>query len=111
MKGELWFSHIDKATIHKRIYEDRFPFPQNLMWDYPLENIDVKKHQRYIIERVMTRGKLEDFYIILTIYNTNEIIAALQKSKELDKKTANFCERYFDLPIKSLHVSSFYGRD
>jgi hypothetical protein len=110
-KGHTYFKRIDKDKIHKRLHEDAFPFSQNLMWDCALENIDLQKHKRYIIERVMTRGKLEDFYLILKIYNKEEIVAALQRSKELDKKTANFCEHYFELPIKSLHVSTFYGRE
>jgi hypothetical protein len=76
-----------------------------------LENIDIKKHKNYIIERVVTRGFLSDFYIMLSLYSQQEITAALCKATELDRKTANFCEYYFDLPQKSLNVSSFYGRE
>jgi hypothetical protein len=111
MKGQVYFDRLDIEKIHKRLHEDAFPFSQNLFWDYPLQNIDLKKHKRYVIERVMTRGFLADFYIILQLYSKIEIQEALKKSRELDKKTANFCEYYFDLPEKSLNVSSFYGRD
>jgi hypothetical protein len=44
-----------------------------------IEKIDVQKNKRYIIERVLTRGFLEDFYTLLQIYSTEEIVETLKK--------------------------------
>ncbi|MEO8147477.1 MAG: hypothetical protein ABI723_07560 [Bacteroidia bacterium] len=103
-----YFKFIDTEKLEDRIKSGRFPFSQNLFWDYPLENIDLKQHQRYIIERVLTRGITDDFYMLLKIYSTKEIQDALRKSKELDPKTIHFCSWYFNLPKNEMHVSSFY---
>ena len=103
-----FLKYIDTTKLDKKIKEERFPFGQQLFWDYPIKDIDLKIHQRFIIERVLTRGFTNDFYILQKIYSIDEIQAALRKSKELDPKTAHFCSWYFNIPLHELHVSSFY---
>jgi hypothetical protein len=86
-----------------------FPFSQNLFWDCDVADVDLKKNKRYVIERVITRGRMEDFEKLLTLYSKEEIKEQLKKSKELDPKTRHFCSWYFDIPENELHASSFYG--
>jgi hypothetical protein len=105
----MYFKLLDTISLHKKIAKEKFPFSQNLFWDAAIENIDLEKNSRYVVERVVTRGFLEDFYVLLQIYTIETIVTALKKSKELDSKTANFCCLYFKIPKKELHVSSFYG--
>lgn len=88
-----------------------FPFSRELFWDYPQLNIDLEKNARFVIERVVTRGRLEDFYKILKIYSREKIVECLKKSRELDPKTRHFVSNYFNIPINELNVSSFYGRE
>ena len=88
-----------------------FPFSRELFWDYPNLNIDLEKNARFVVERVVTRGRLEDFYKLLKIYSKEQIVACLKRSKELDPKTRHFVSNYFDIPLNELHVSSFYGRE
>lgn len=85
-----------------------FPFSQNLFWDSDLGDIDLEKHQHYVIERVITRGRMEDFEKLLITYNRKEIVSALLHAKELDPKSAHFCRWFFNIPLKDLHVSPFY---
>lgn len=86
-----------------------FPFSQYLFWDTPVEGIDLKINKRYMIERILTRGFLEDFYLLTKLYSNEEIISALKKSKEPDPKTVNFCSHYFNISKSEMHVSSFYS--
>lgn len=86
-----------------------FPFSQYLFWDSEIADIELEKHKRYIIERVVTRGRMEDFEKLLTLYSKEEIQSALRKAKELDPKTRHFCSWYFEIPENELHASSFYG--
>ncbi len=88
-----------------------FPFSRELFWDYPQLNIDLQKNARFVVERVVTRGRLEDFYKLLKIYKREQIVACLKESKELDSKTRHFVSHYFGIPLNELHVSSFYGRE
>jgi hypothetical protein len=103
-----YFNFLDTQKLEGKLYSGEFPFSQYLFWDTAVEKIDIKKNTRYIVERVLTRGFLEDFYLLTRIYSKDEIVAALKKSKELDSKTVDFCSYYFDLPKSEMHVSSFY---
>ena len=103
-----YFDLIDTKSLDEKIQSGIFPFTANLFWDNNIENIDLKKNQRYVIERVLTRGFTADFYILLKIYTSAEIKDALRKSKELDKKTLQFCSEYFKINKNEMHVSSFY---
>jgi hypothetical protein len=103
-----YFKLLDTSALDRKLVSDEFPFRQNLFWDTPIEKIDIEKHKRYIVERVVTRGFLQDFYILTKLYSTEDIKDALRKSRELDPKTVNFCSRYFHIPKSEMHVSSFY---
>ena len=104
-----YFKFIDTEALDKKLQLGIFPFRRHLFWDAAVEDIDMKKNKRYIIERVLTRGFLEDFYLLTKMYSTEEIQLALRKSKELDAKTVNFCSNYFNLPKSEMDVSSFYS--
>ncbi len=104
----LCFSFIDTASLDKKIKSGNFPFSKNLFWDADIDKIDMKQNQRYVIERVLSRGFTADFYMLLKLYSTDEIKEALRSSRELDSKTINFCSQYFNLPKSEMNVSSFY---
>ena len=97
-----WLDFLIMVTIKP------FPFSQNLFWDSDIVDIDLEKNKRYVIERIIIRGRMEDFKKLLIIYTREEIVASLKQSKELDPKSANFCGWYFNIPLQDLHVSSFY---
>ena len=104
-----YFQLINTAILEEKISSGAFPFTQQLFWDTDLTNINLRTHYRYIIERVLIRGFLEDFYILTRLYKTEEIKDALRKSKELDAKTVQFCSHYFNLPQSEMYVSSYYS--
>lgn len=103
-----FFKYLSENVLTKKVEEGEFPFSQYLFWDTPLEKIDLIKHKNYIIERVLSRGLLNDFYFLLQLYTTKEIVIAVKNSRVLDKKTINFCSHYFGIPLNELHASSFY---
>ena len=86
-----------------------FPFSRNLFWDCDIADIDLQTNKRYVIERVLTRGRRSDFEILIDLYSRDEIITSVKKSKELDPKTAHFCSWYFNISPAELHASSFYS--
>lgn len=102
------FKFLPESVLKKKVKKGDFPFSQYLFWDTPVENIDSVKHRNYIIERVLSRGSLEDFYYLLQLYTTDEITIAVKNSRVLDKKTLNFCSHYFKIPLNELHASSYY---
>jgi hypothetical protein len=104
-----YFNFLDIKKLERKLASGEFPFSQYLFWDTPIQNIDIKTNSRYIVERVLTRGFLEDFYLLNKMYSKEEIVADIKKSKELDAKTVDFCSYYFNLPKSEMHVSSFYS--
>ena len=105
----IFFKFLPEDVLTKKIEKGDFPFSQYLFWNSPLEKIDIPKHKNYIIERVLSRGLLQDFYYLLQIYTNEEIIIAVKKSRVPDKKTVNFCSHYFRIPLNELHASSYYN--
>lgn len=103
-----YFKFLPPDVLDRKVEKGEFPFSKFLFWDSPVENIDTELHKNYIIERVISRGLLKDFFFLLQIYSKDEIINALKKSRVLDKKTVNFCCHYFNIPITDMHASSFY---
>ncbi|MBX9785231.1 MAG: hypothetical protein K2X48_18245 [Chitinophagaceae bacterium] len=103
-----YFKFLDTRALDEKAASGIFPFGQNLFWDTPVQNIHLQQHKRYIIERVLTRGFLQDFYLLLKIYTIEQIKEAVVKNKELDPRTAHFCSEYFQIPKEQIPVSSFY---
>lgn len=96
-----YFKLIDTDQLNYKLGRGDFPFSQQLFWESAIENIDLQKHKRYIVERVLTRGFTADFYLLLKIYTTDEIKEALCRSKSLDPKTIHFCSWFLISPNKT----------
>ncbi len=104
-----YFKYLPESVLAKKVEHGEFPFSQYLFWDTPVDKIDLIKHKNYIIERVLSRGLLKDFYFLLQLFTTEEIKKAVKSSRVLDKKTINFCSHYFGIPLNELHASSYYN--
>jgi len=109
MRMNSYFSSIDTKLLDEKLSSGQFPFSKYLFWDTPIEMIDPKRHKKYIIERVLVKGSIKDFYFLLKMYSNDEIVAAIKESKVLDKKTTSFCSYYFKVPLNELHASSYYN--
>ena len=66
-------------------------------WDVEFDKIDFNKNARFVIEKVITRGKLEDFISLRTYYGDDKIKHEIIKSRWLSKIDINFCCSVFDL--------------
>jgi hypothetical protein len=69
-----------------------------LFWDTNYNDIDWQGHARYVIERVLTRGTLEDWKQIKEYYGLQKIKDEAIQSRTLDKITLNFCSIFFGIP-------------
>lgn len=70
-------------------------FDKALFWDIDLNNLDIKKHSKFIIERVIKRGSLEDWFYLKKIYSLDIIEKESLHIRSLDKKTLHFLSNYF----------------
>jgi len=63
---------------------------QRLFWDVDPETIDEHAHCRYIIQRVLERGSLEDIRATVAHYTMPFMIAEAQQIRSLDPVTLAF---------------------
>ena len=68
-----------------------------LFWDTNYNDIDWHKNARYVIERVLTRGTLEDWKSLKEYYGLSKIKEEIVQSRSLDKITLNFCSSFFEI--------------
>ncbi|HBU79146.1 MAG TPA: hypothetical protein DEF18_13680 [Muricauda sp.] len=59
-------------------------------WDVDPNLLDTEKDKDFIIARVLERGTDPEIGLIESTYLQREIISALEKTKEVSKKTLNF---------------------
>lgn len=70
-----------------------------LFWDSDFEKIDYVNNYRYIIERVLDRGTLDEWFEIKRYYGLEKIKEASVQARWLKDKVLNFCSIYFEIPI------------
>ena len=75
-------------------------FDRALFWDIDPKTLDLKKHARFIIERVLKKGSLEDWFYLKSIYRLDQIKKESLNIRSLDKRTLYFLSNYFNVDIE-----------
>lgn len=71
---------------------------KSLFWDTDINNIDMVKNKRYIIERILKFGDLDDYRWMRDTYSVEDIKnVILEERSDLDPKSLNFWCRNFDI--------------
>ena len=63
---------------------------KTLFWDVDPETIDEEKHRRFIIERVLARGRIEDIAGTVARYTMPVMTSEAQQIRSLDPVTLAF---------------------
>ncbi|MFO7616828.1 MAG: hypothetical protein R6V75_06225 [Bacteroidales bacterium] len=64
--------------------------PKTLFWDTEYDSLDLDKNARYIIERVVMYGSLDDWRKILAYYGWARVHKETLQSRELDPKSLDY---------------------
>jgi hypothetical protein len=64
-----------------------------LFWDVDRNQIDPEKHVKWLLERILERGKWEDWVVIRDNINLEKLIQEFRNLR-ITPKTHNFLERY-----------------
>lgn len=67
-----------------------------LFWDVSRKEVDPERHERWLMERVLRRGRWEDWLLIRAHYDKTRLIN-LSPELRLDPKSAHFLELYCSL--------------
>ena len=74
------FKAMDKPVLSKQAF-----------WDVDMEKIDYEKNARHVVEKVIERGKAEDFNNLLEFYGFNKVKELALKANWLSDISINFC--------------------
>jgi hypothetical protein len=70
----------------------------SLFWDVDTDTLDPQTHRKFIIERILARGDLDDFAWARGFYGSEALKKTLMESRSLDPKSLSFWCLYFSLP-------------
>ncbi len=63
---------------------------KRLFWDVEVADIDADRHRRFIIQRVLERGSLEDIRSTIRHYGLSVFTSEAQRIRSLDSVTLAF---------------------
>ena len=67
--------------------------PQNFkkyFWDTDFNSLNIEKHKKYIIERILEWGEDEAVKWLNNVFKKDEIINTLKTSRTISRKSLNF---------------------
>jgi hypothetical protein len=79
---------------------------KHLFWDTNIDNIDLEKHSRFIIERVVMRGNISDWKWMRQIYSKEIISRKIVEIRYLDQKTLSFLSVIYKIPKEQFRCYS-----
>ncbi|MEZ4690910.1 MAG: hypothetical protein R3A12_12295 [Ignavibacteria bacterium] len=68
-----------------------------IFWDTEIDKLNIENHKRYTIERILQYGYTDHIRWILKIFDANDIIETVKKSKIIDRKTANYWSIHYGI--------------
>jgi len=73
---------------------------QELFWD--IDNPDIDKNKRLIIDRILQLGNLEELHFIFNYYGKDKISEEVKQIAYLDPKTISFVVNYLEIKKEDL---------
>ena len=70
---------------------------KELFWDTPIEGIDLERHARFIVERVLHRGTWHDWVAVREHYGPSRLRELVTQIRDMDPKSLAFCKAVFGL--------------
>ena len=80
--------------------------PKSLFWDLDIDKLDEQKNKRIIIERVFSRGDIQDLIVIIHLYGLDVIKKEIVNAGYLDNKTLKWASDFLDIPLKKFRCHS-----
>ena len=74
----------------------------SLLWEYELEGFDWNAMRVIVLQRVVERGRIHDFYAALNIYGINEFMVGIKNIPYLNAKDIVFVCTIFGLKKRDL---------
>jgi hypothetical protein len=74
----------------------------SLLWEYEIEKINWQQMRNVIVQRVIERGRMNDFYAVLNMYELEGVKEAIRQIPFLNNKDLAFICSVFDIKKEEL---------
>jgi len=98
-------SEVDTQHIEIGGEEKKIRFRRSLFWDVPVSALNLDKNRRLILERVFSRGNIEEFKSVNLYYTREEIRETVKKIDYLDNKTLHFIAKTYQIKFAEFNVT------
>ena len=79
---------------------------ESLLWEYDLSHFDWQEMQSIVVQRVIERGRMNDFYAMLNLYGMKGVKNAIKQIPYLNPKDLSFVCSVFNLEKEALKCYS-----
>ena len=76
-------------------------FSQNLFWDADPLEVDVVKHRKYVVQRVLERGTLDDMRHLFALYGFDNVVDVSKTLRSMEPKAFSFIVNLSGQPRES----------
>lgn len=75
---------------------------ESLLWEYDLSDFNYADMRNIVVQRVVERGRMDDFYAILNMYGVEGVKNAIKEIANFNPKDLAFVCSVFDLKKEEL---------
>lgn len=75
---------------------------QTLLWEYRMDEFDWQNMRNVVVQRVVERGRMQDFYAILNLYGLKGVKEAIKSIPYLNPKDQTFVCNIFNIKKEDL---------
>ena len=75
---------------------------ESLLWEYDLSRFDWQAMRLIVVQRVVERGRMEDFYALLNMYGIEGVIESIKEIPVMSPKDMSFVCSVFDIKKEEL---------
>jgi hypothetical protein len=93
--------YFDDYNLHKDA-----KIRDSLFWEYEFGKINWKEMKVVIVQRVIERGRLEDFYAIINLYGIEGVKETIKQIPYLNPKDIVFVSSVFEIKKEDLKCYS-----
>jgi len=82
---------------------DRLPASaKKYFWDINADKLDVSKHSRFVIERLLEYGDFPELRWLFQSYSRQKIANVLKNSRALSLRSANYWSQILNVPKRDI---------
>ena len=70
--------------------------PAKLLWEFEYENFNFDKSYKIVIERVLERGNMKEWRVIVRYYSKEQILETIDWSAQLEEQDKRFSRLFLN---------------